>query len=62
MNVVDSVLGDQRDERKRRSRIDSPLNSDEFTASGGRGLMGLAKDLLPRCRMLLERQGARLPK
>ena len=38
------------------------LNSDAFTAVGGRGLLGLAKDLRPRCEELLRRQGARLPK
>ena len=42
--------------------IEDHLNSDDFTASGGRGLLGLAKDLRPRCQEIIARKGARLPK
>ena len=48
--------------RQRMQLVEDRLNSNAFPASGGRGLLGLAKDLLPRCRELIARQGARLPK
>ena len=42
--------------------VENHLNSDAFAAAGGRGLLGLAKDLRPRCEELLRRMGGRLPK
>ena len=38
------------------------LNSKAFAAVGGRGLLGLAKDLRPRCQEILQLKGNRLPK
>ena len=48
--------------KQRMQLVEDHLNSDEFAAKGGRGLLGLAKDLRPRCKELLLRGGSRLPK
>ena len=45
----------------RANLVQNHMNSAEFAAIGGHGLLGLAKDLRPRCQELIRRQGARLP-
>ena len=48
---------------KRMKKVESYMNSDAFAkADGGRGLMGLAKDLPARCQMVVDAKGARIPK
>ena len=48
--------------KKRMQLVEDHLNSDAFAAAGGRGLLGLAKELRPRCQEFIRRHGARLPK
>ena len=48
--------------RHRMQLVENHLNSNAFNAAGGRGLLGLARDLRPRCMELIRRGGARLPK
>jgi len=48
--------------RGRMQRIADHMNSPEFAARDGTGLMGLAKDLRPRCEALIQSGGERLPK
>ena len=43
-------------------RVEDHMNSFAFAAIHGKGLMGLAKKLRPRCEELMRRQGDRLPK
>ena len=40
----------------------APMNSPAFSAAGGRGLCGLARDLRWRCEEVAKRKGERLPK
>ena len=47
---------------KRVERVEHFMNSDEFAKDGGRGLLGLAKDLRWRCEELIRRGGERIPK
>ena len=42
--------------------VQGHMNSKSFAADGGRGLEGLAKELLGRARELVKRRGERLPK
>ena len=44
------------------AKVEAHLNSDEFAAKEGGGLVGLCKELRQRCDDVLERQGGRLPK
>ncbi len=46
---------------KRMQQVADHMNSPEFAAFGGEGLMGLAKDLRNRCVEVVKRQGERLP-
>ena len=46
----------------RMERIADHMNSPDFAAPGGAGLLGLAKELRPRCQALIEAKGERLPK
>ena len=44
-------------------KVEDYMNSPAFAASpGGAGLLGLAKELRPRCEELVRRQGERIPK
>ena len=45
----------------RMAKVQDFMNSPEFCAKDGRGLAGLAKDLLPRCEQLVAGGGVRLP-
>ena len=45
----------------RMAKVQEFMNSAEFCAKDGRGLAGLAKDLLPRCEQLVAGGGVRLP-
>ena len=47
---------------KRMQQVADHMNSPEFAAFGGKGLMGLAKELRNRCVEVVKRQGERLPK
>ena len=38
------------------------MNSSDFAARDGTGLLGLAKELRPRCEALIKALGERLPK
>ena len=48
--------------RARLQAIEDYMNSDDFGASGGQGLHGLAQELHTRCRTVVQRKGSRLPK
>ena len=48
--------------KKRMQKVEDYMNSKHFKTKDGRGLEGLAKDLLPRCHALLKAKGERLPK
>ena len=43
-------------------QVERHLNSADFTAEGGRGLEGLARDLPRRCEHVVRLKGERLPK
>ena len=43
--------------RTRMQRVEDHLNSDSFKGPGGRGLPGLAKELLDRCRQVIAKRG-----
>jgi len=43
-------------------QVEAHLNSPDFRAAGGRGLDGLARDLLWRCDEVVRLDGERLPK
>ena len=45
----------------RMKKVEQFMNSPAFAASGGRGLTGLAKDLLRRCQDVVDRKGERIP-
>ena len=48
---------------RRLKQVEDFMNSDEFAKEdGGRGLLGLAKDFPARCQMVIDAQGARIPK
>lgn len=46
----------------RMRRVEAHLNSPEFSMAGGRGLDGLARDMLARCHEVVKRKGQRIPK
>ena len=46
----------------RMKQVEAHLNSPDFRAAGGRGLDGLARDLLWRCDEVVRLKGGRLPK
>ena len=49
--------------KQRMQKVEDYMNSDNFAAdNGGRGLPGLAKELLGRCKEVIKRQGERIPK
>ena len=48
--------------RGRVQRVEDFLNSPGFAAPNGRGLLGLAMALRPRCKDVILRQGERLAK
>ena len=48
--------------RLRMKRVEDHMNSEAFTAPGGRGLLGLAKVLRSRCEEVVRHQGQRIPK
>jgi len=43
-------------------RIADHMNSPAFAARDGTGLLGLTKELRPRCEALIKAKGERLPK
>ena len=44
-------------------KVEDFMNSDAFAADdGGRGLRGLATEMLERCKEVVKRQGERIPK
>ena len=48
---------------KRLKRVENFMNSDKFAkADHGRGLLGLAKALPDRCKLVIKEKGARIPK
>ena len=48
--------------KARMQKVEDHMNSPAFSAAGGRGLAGLARDLLPRCAEVVLRRGERIPK
>ena len=48
--------------RGRMQKLADHMNSDQFAASGGGGLRGLAREWHWRCQEVVRRQGERLPK
>ena len=46
----------------RMRKVVEHMNSDAFTAAGGRGLAGIATQLLQRCRWVVDHKGQRVPK
>ena len=48
--------------KARMQKVEAHLNSPEFTLPGGRGLEGLARDMLARCAEVVTRKGQRIPK
>ena len=48
--------------KMRMERIADHMNSPEFAGRDGTGLLGLAKELRPRCEVLIKAKGERLPK
>ena len=47
---------------QRLKKVEDYMNSRAFAAQGGTGLLGLAKELRPRCEELVRLKGERLPK
>ena len=43
-------------------RVEDHLNSDDFAAPDGTGLLGLAKELRGRCETVVQSKGERVPK
>ena len=43
-------------------KVEQRMNSAQFAAKGGKGLMGWAKDLRARCAEVKRRKGERIPK
>jgi len=48
--------------RQRLQQVEDYMNSPSFSACGGDGLLGLTKELRPRCEALIKLGGERLPK
>ena len=48
--------------KRRMKLVEDHMNSDNFKAPGGGGLMDLAKELPARCQSVLKLRGERLPK
>ena len=48
--------------RARMEKVEGHMNSADFAAKGGTGLLGLCKSLRSRCEEVLLREGGRLPK
>ena len=48
--------------KQRLQRVEDHLNSPAFAAPGGTGLLGLAKELRPRCQTVVDLKGERVPK
>ena len=48
--------------KARMKKVEDFMNSDDFQAPWGAGLLGLAKELLPRCREVVKLKGERIPK
>ena len=48
--------------KSRMELVAAHMNSPAFSAAGGRGLCGLARDLRWRCEEVVKRKGERLPK
>ena len=49
--------------KQRMQKVEDFMNSDAFAADdGGRGLRGLATEMLERCKEVVKRQGERIPK
>ena len=48
--------------KQRLQRVEDHLNSAAFAAPGGTGLLGLAKELRPRCQKVVDLKGERVPK
>ena len=48
--------------KQRLQRVEDHLNSPAFAAPGGTGLLGLAKELRPRCQKVVDLKGERVPK
>ena len=49
--------------KQRMRKVEDFMNSDDFAAAnGGRGLLGLAKDLHKRCEAVIQLKGERIPK
>ena len=48
--------------KARMKKVEDFMNSDDFQAPWGTGLLGLAKELLPRCREVVKLKGERIPK
>ena len=48
--------------RQRMQQVEDYMNSPSFSACGGDGLLGLAKELRPRCEAMIKLKGERLPK
>ena len=47
---------------QRMQRVEDHLNSDDFAAPDGNGLLGLAKELRGRCKTVVQLKGERVPK
>ncbi len=47
---------------ERMRQVEAHLNSPDFAAVDGSGLLGLAKSLPERCEEVIKRKGARIPK
>ena len=48
--------------KKRMLSVQNYMNSDSFASEGGHGLPGLCRDMHARCREVVRRGGARIPK
>ena len=48
--------------KNRMAKVEQHLNSDEFAASGGGGLMALCQEMRERCEEVVSKGGERLPK
>ena len=48
--------------KARMKRVEDFMNSDGVSPPWGTGLLGLAKELLPRCEEVVKRKGERIPK
>ena len=48
--------------RARMKKVEDFMNSDEFAAKDGTGLLGLCKSFRSKCSEVLSRGGGRIPK